>query len=389
MADYYQTLGLSRNASQDDIKKAYRKFALKYHPDKNAGDAQAEAKFKEVSEAYEVLSDTQKRQMYDQYGADALKNAGMGSGPGFSSMEEALRTFMGAFSGSASGGETIFDSFFGQSCGSESCYARQGVNKKAQITISFEEAAKGVEKEIIITNYVECASCHGGGARSSQDIKNCATCRGAGQLHQTRGFFSMSSTCPHCHGVGKVISVPCKECHGMGKTKKKQNVRVPIPAGIDDGMRLKMAGYGDAGEGGGPPGDLYVYIRVKSHDIFSREGDDLMIALPISLSEAALGCKKDLPCIFSKKPIRLTIPAGIQTGKILRVKGEGLRNVHGQGKGDFLINVQVETPINLSQKQEMLLKEFQQTENSRNSPKKGSFLKNVKAFCDNLSSQFK
>lgn len=381
MADYYQILGLSRNASQDEIKKAYRKFALKYHPDKNAGDAKAEAKFKEVSEAYEVLSDTQKRQVYDQYGSEALKGAGgMGGGSGFSSMEEALRTFMGAFSGSSSGGDTIFDSFFGQNFDSSASFVRQGVNKKAQIAISFEEAARGVEKEIIITNYVGCSKCRGSGARSSQDIKNCTTCHGTGQLQQTRGFFSMSSTCPHCHGAGKVISVPCDACHGIGKIKKKQHVKVPIPAGIDDGMRLKMAGYGDAGDGGGPPGDLYVYIRVKSHDIFSREGDDLIITLPISLSEGALGCKKDLPCILSKKPVRLTISPGIQTGKILRVKGEGLRNVHGQGKGDLLINVQVETPVNLSAQQKTLLKQFQQTESSNNSPQRKSFLEKMKVF---------
>jgi len=379
MADYYQVLGLSRNASQDEIKKAYRKLALKYHPDKNSGDAKAESKFKEVSEAYEVLSDTQKRQMYDQYGSEALKNTGMGGGPGFSSMEEALRTFMGAFSGGASGGETIFD-FFGQDLGRGRSRACQGVHKKAQISIGFEEAAKGVEKEIIITNYVECSTCHGNGARSPQDIKNCTVCQGMGQIHQTRGFFSMSSTCPHCHGSGKIISIPCSECHGMGKTKKKQHVKVPIPAGIDDGMRLKMSGYGDAGEGGGPPGDLYVYIRVKSHDIFTREGDDLIITLPISISEAALGCKKDLPCILSKKPVRLTIPSGIQTGKILRVKGEGLKNVHGQGKGDLLINVQVEIPVNLSAKQKELLEQFQKTETFHNSPKRKSFLQKIKVF---------
>lgn len=381
MTDYYQVLGIPREATQDEIKKAYRKLALKYHPDKNPDDSQAEAKFKDVSEAYEVLSDEKKRQMYDQYGSDALRGAGMGAGAGagFSSMEEALRTFMGAFGG-APGGDTIFDSFFGQDFGGGPQYSRQGVSKKAQISISFEEAANGVEKEIAITTYAECTKCKGNGARSPQDIKNCNTCHGSGHLHQTRGFFSMSSTCPHCHGSGKVIAVPCTECHGVGKVKKKQRVKVPIPAGIDDGMRLKMAGYGDAGEAGGPPGDLYVYIRVKPHEIFTREGDDLILSLPVSLTEAALGCKKDLPRLQSKKPVRLTIPEGTQTGKVLRIKGEGLKNVHGHGKGDLLINIQVETPVNLSQKQKALLEEFQESETAQNSPQRKSFLDKLKVF---------
>ena len=381
MTDYYQILGIPRDASQDEIKKAYRKLALKYHPDKNPGDAKAEAKFKDVSESYEVLSDEKKRQMYDQYGADALKGGGMG-GPGgaeFSSMEEALRTFMGAFGG-AGGGDTVFDSFFGQEFGGGAEYVRQGVSKKAQLSINFEDAAKGIEKEIAVTIYTQCSKCNGNGARSPQDIKSCGTCHGTGHLHQTRGFFSMSSTCPHCHGAGKVIAVPCSECHGVGKVKKKQRVKVPIPAGIDDGMRLKMSGYGDAGEGGGPPGDLYVYIRVKPHDIFKRDGDDLIVDLPISLTEAALGTKKDIPRLLSKKPVRLTIPTGTQPGKLLRVKGEGLKNVHGHGKGDLLIKIQVETPVNLSQKQKDLLEEFKKMESPDNSPQRKSFLDKIKVF---------
>jgi len=379
MTDYYKTLGLPKGASPDEIKKAYRKLAVKYHPDKNAGDEEAAAKFKEVSEAYGVLSDPNKRQMYDTYGSDALKGAGMGaSGAGFSSMEEALRTFMGAFGNASSSGNSFFDSFFGQNVHETARYAQQGVSKEAQLSIDFEDAAKGIEREIAITNYVQCSKCHGSGARSTQDIKNCSTCHGTGHLHQTRGFFSMSSTCPHCHGSGRVISSPCHECHGVGKIKQKQQIKVPIPAGIEDGMRLKMTGYGDAGDGGGPRGDLYVYIRVKSHDIFKREGDNLIINLPISLSEAALGCKKDLPRLLSTKPVRLTVPSGTQTGKVLRVKGEGLKNVHGHGRGDLLIHVQVETPVNLSSEQKVLLEQFQETESSHNSPQRKSFLDKIK-----------
>ncbi len=390
MTDYYEVLGLPREATQEELKKAYRKLALKYHPDKNADNPDAEKKFKEVSESYEVLSDEKKRQMYDQYGSDALKGAGgMGrnsSAAGFSSMEEALRTFMGAFGGGGGpsagpgGGNATFDSFFGQEFSESQEYARQGVSKKAQLSISFEDAAKGIEKEIAITTNIECGSCNGNGARSSQDIKTCTTCHGSGQLHQSRGFFSMSSSCPHCHGAGKMITAPCSECHGAGKMKKKQRVKVPIPAGIDDGMRLKMTGYGDAGEGGGPPGDLYVYIKVKSHNIFARDGDDVTLSLPISLTEAALGCKKDLPRLLSKKPVRLTIPSGTQTGKILRVKGEGMKNVHGHGKGDLLIHIYVETPVNLSSKQKAMLEQFQETEKRSNAPECNSFLEKVKVF---------
>lgn len=379
--DYYQTLNLSRSASQDEIKKAYRKLALKYHPDKNQGDAAAEAKFKEVSEAYEVLSDEKKRQLYDQYGADAVKQgaAGMGGGAQFSSMEEALRTFMGAFGGN---GDNIFDSFFGQGFGggSQGEYARQGASKKAQIAISFEEAAQGVDKEIALTNYVQCEKCDGSGARSNRDIQHCQTCQGAGQIHQTRGFFSMMANCPSCHGSGKVITHPCQACHGAGKTKKRSRVNVPIPAGVDDGMRLKLAGAGDAGERGGPPGDLYVYIRVKPHDIFKREDNNLLLHLPISFADAALGCKKELPRLLSKQSIRLTIPAGTQTGKVFRVKGEGIQNVHGYGKGDLFVETVIETPVNLSQKQKDLLADFQKTENEHNSPKKRSFLEKLKVF---------
>jgi molecular chaperone DnaJ len=385
MTDYYQTLGVSRNASPEEIKKAYRKLAVKYHPDKNPGDATSEKKFKEVSEAYEVLSDESKRRMYDQYGADAVKGAGMGApggSGGFASMEEALRTFMGAFGGGGGGGgDSVFENLFGQGFGgggSSPDMSRQGVSKKAQISISFEEAAEGVEKELVITKYMECDTCHGSGARSSKDIKTCSACHGSGYMHQTRGFFSMSSTCAHCHGSGKMISAPCQECQGQGKVKKKDRVKIPIPAGIDDGMRIKMTGHGDAGDHGGPPGDLYVYIGVKPHELFKREGDNLLLTLPITFTEGALGCKKELPRLLSKKPMRLTIPEGTQNGKVLRLKNEGLQNVHGRGKGDLLVYVQVETPVNLSSEQKKLLEEFQETESGDNSPKRKSFLDKLK-----------
>lgn len=385
MTDYYKLLGVEKSADQTAIKKAYRKLAVKYHPDKNQGDPEAEKKFKEISEAYEVLSDENKRHMYDQYGADAVQNGGMGGGPGdmggFSSMEDALKTFMGAFGGGGgSGGDSIFDSFFGGGGGHQSNMPRQGASKKVRLTVSFEEAAKGCNKELMITNYISCGKCNGSGAKSQSDIKTCPTCHGSGQVQQSRGFFTMASTCHSCHGAGKVITNPCSDCHGYGKKKEKQKVTVPIPAGVDSDMRLKLKGYGDSGDNGGPQGDLYVFIEVKPHDIFSRDGDNLTLSLPLSLSEAALGCKKDIPTLLSKSPTRLTIPAGTQHGKVLRVRGEGLSNVHGHGKGDLLIKIVVETPVNLSQKQKQLLKSFQELETEQNSPKKKSFFDKIKAF---------
>lgn len=382
MSDYYQTLGVEKNATAEEIKKAYRKMAIKFHPDKNPDDPSAEAKFKKVSEAYEVLSDDSKKRMYDQYGSDAFKAGGMGSAggaQGFSSMEEALRTFMGAFGGGGGGGGAdIFGSMFGGGSGGTG-YATQGASKKATITVSFEEAVRGVEKEIALSNFDNCDTCNGRGTKNPKDVKTCGTCGGHGQVQQTRGFFSMTSTCPHCHGSGKTITNPCSDCRGTGRAKKKQQIKIPIPAGVDSGMRLKMGGYGDVGEGGGPNGDLYVYINVKSHDVFERDGDDIILPLPIGITEATLGCKKEIPTIDSGSQ-RITIPQGTQSGKILRVKGQGFPNVHGQGKGDLLVHIQIETPVNLSGEQKKLLEEFAKLEGPHNSPKKKSFFEKLKVF---------
>lgn len=381
MADYYDTLGVSKSATPDEIKKAYRKQALKYHPDKNPGDKEAEDQFKKVSEAYEVLSDENKRHMYDQYGESAFQAGGMGGpggfggGAGFSSMEEALRTFMGAF-GSGGGGGSIFDSFFGfeQEGGAG---VHQGASKRMNLTISFEEAVKGVEKEVALNNYITCTQCDGSGAKDASSVKTCSTCGGRGSVQQNRGFFAMMSTCPHCRGEGKTITDKCTECRGAGRIKKRQKVQINIPPGVDTGMRLRMSGYGDAGEGGGPTGDLYVYITVKPHDFFKREGDDIIVDLPIGFAEAALGCKKELPTP-TKGSVRLTIPEGTQSGKVLRVRGEGMPNVHGQGKGDLLVHITVETPVSLSSKQKNILKEFGELEKENNSPRKKGFLDKLK-----------
>lgn len=385
MTDYYKVLGVEKNATTDEIKKAYRKLAIKYHPDKNPDDAEAEKTFKKVSEAYEVLSDENKRHMYDQFGADALKGGGPG-GPGgaggFSSMEDALRTFMGAFGGGhGGGGDSIFDSFFGGGFGGGGGHGGpiRGASKKATLTISFDDSVKGVEKEISINSYINCEPCGGSGAKNPGDLKVCSTCGGHGQVQQTRGFFSMTSTCPTCHGAGKTIANPCTSCHGTGRIKKKQKVKVPIPAGIDDGMRIKLAGYGDAGEGGGPPGDLFVYIQVKPHEMFERDGDDIFITVPISFADAALGCKKEIPTPLSGS-CRILIPEGTQSGKILRVKGEGIPNVHGRGTGDLLVRIALETPVNLSDEQKKLLEKFNALEGPQNSPNKKGFFEKLKSF---------
>jgi molecular chaperone DnaJ len=388
MKDFYSVLEISKDAGPEEIKKAYRKKALAYHPDRNQGDPKAEAKFKEVSEAYEVLSDENKRRVYDQYGEDGLKGFGGGGHPGgaphgFGSMEEALRTFMGAFGGSmgggGGGGESIFESFFGGGFDNGAGAARKGASKKTTIRISFEEAMAGCEKEIALINHVECETCSGSGARSHNGIQTCPTCHGKGQVFQSRGFFSMSSSCPSCHGEGQVITDPCRECQGAGRVKAKRKVKVRIPAGVDSGMRLKMTGYGDAGDAGGPAGDLFVYIEVEASEDFQREGDDIYIDLPLTFAEAALGCKKEIPTPLSEV-CKLAIPEGTQSGKILRVKGKGFPNVHGQGTGDLLARIIVETPVKLTDKQKELLRAFEKTETPQNHPTRKSFLERVKVF---------
>ncbi|MBN2479426.1 MAG: molecular chaperone DnaJ [Parachlamydiales bacterium] len=381
MQDYYEILDIPKSATAEEIKKAYRKKALKYHPDKNPGDKTAEAKFKKISEAYEVLSNENKRSVYDQYGEEGLKGAGPGGmGGGFSSMEEALRTFMGAFgSMGGGGGESIFDSFFGFDTSSDERVLRQGASKKINLTITFEEAITGTDKEVMISNYTICPKCSGTGAKSKKDIKTCPTCSGSGQLYQTRGFFSMSTTCSSCNGEGQVITNPCEDCHGMGRIKKKQKVKIHIPAGIDSNMRLKMKGYGDAGDFGAPAGDLFVFITVSSHDTFERQGDDIYLHLPLTFSEASLGCKKEIPTPAGKS-YHINIPEGTQNGKTFRIRSLGFPNIHGSGTGDLLVNVAVETPINLTSNQKELLQSFQQTETELNHPRKKTFFDKVKSF---------
>jgi len=379
MADYYQILGISRGASPEEIKKAYRKKALEFHPDRNPDDAEAEKRFKEVSEAYEVLSDEQKREIYDRYGEDGLRGAGVGggAGPGFASMDEALRTFMGAFGGGGGGFDSIFGSFFGgepEMTGGMT----QGASKRVVLDLTFEEAAQGVEREMLVAALGSCSRCHGSGSSKPDGVQTCGQCGGSGQVVQSRGFFSMATPCPACRGRGRKITDPCTACKGRGLLKEKQKVSVRVPAGVDDGMRLRMAGRGDAGEGGGPPGDLYVDIRLREHAIFERDGDDLMLDLPLGFADAGLGCKKELPTLHGN--CRITIPEGTQHGKLFRVRGEGFPNVHGRGKGDLIVRAIVETPTRLDKSQKELLRQFGESESERNHPSKKSFLEKLKTF---------
>lgn len=374
MKDYYATLGVSKDASADELKKAYRKKALEFHPDRNPGNPKAEAQFKAVSEAYEILSDENQRRVYDQYGEEGLKGSAQGGGfpGGFSSMDEALRTFMGAFGGAQG---DIFESFFGGA--SEESGVQRGASKQVKLTIRFEDAARGLNKEITLMNRVPCKSCEGKGTKSKNGIKTCATCQGRGQVVQSRGFFSMSTTCPQCHGAGKVIVDPCKACGGEGRVKEKQTITVRIPAGVDTGMTMKMGGHGEAGVAGGPPGDLFIAITVEPHDTFQRQGDNILIELPVSIIEASLGCRKEVPTPLGES-VRIQIPEGTQSGKVFRVSGKGMPNVHGHGHGDLLVKVIVETPVRLSEKQKELLETFQKLETPQNNPHQKSFFEKLK-----------
>ncbi len=381
MSDYYELLEVSKDASAAEIKKAYRKKALQFHPDKNQGNPNAEKQFKGISEAYEVLSDENKRRLYDRYGKEGVQH-GAGGHPGgahHASMDEALRTFMNAFGGGGGGGEAIFESFFGGGGQNQRSQARQqGASKRVNITVSFVEAAKGTEKELAITNYVTCSTCNGKGAASSSGIRRCDKCKGQGQVYEQRGFFSMSMNCPKCNGEGQVITDPCTKCNGHGVSKDKQHVKVTIPPGVDSGMRLRMSGYGDAGPNGGPPGDLYVFITVQDHEVFQREGNDIILDLPISFTEAALGCKKEVPSLFNHT-CRITIPSGTQNGKVFRVRNEGFPNVHSSTKGDLLVRIFIETPTNLSTEQQELLEKFATMERPANLPQRKSFLDKIKS----------
>jgi molecular chaperone DnaJ len=351
--DYYETLGVPKNAAEDEIKKAYRKLAMKHHPDRNQGDSSkvAEEKFKEAKEAYEMLSDAQKRAAYDQYGhagVDPNMRGGPGGGDGFNGR------FAEAFG-------DIFGDMFGQqrgrSGGGRQVYRGSDLSYAMEITL--EEAARGKDAQIRIPSWETCTVCSGLGAKPGTQAKTCSTCHGSGAVQMRQGFFSVQQTCPHCQGKGKIIPDPCTSCHGQGKAKRQKTLEVKIPAGIDGGMRIRSAGNGEPGTNGGPPGDLYIEIRLKEHDIFQRDGDDLHCAMPISIVTAALGGEIDVPTLEGKAAI--DIPEGTQTGKQFRLRGKGIKGVRASYPGDLYCHITVETPVKLSEHQRKLLKELDES----------------------------
>jgi molecular chaperone DnaJ len=357
--DYYDVLGVPKNASDDEIKKAYRKLAMKYHPDRNQGDAgkDAEAKFKEAKEAYEMLSAAEKRAAYDQYGHAGVdpNMRGPGGGPeGFGGFAEAFGDIFGDIFGQNQGGRP------GAGAGARS--GRQvfrGSDLSYAMEVTLEEAAAGKEAQIRIPTWDSCDTCHGSGAKPGTQAKPCNTCHGAGVVQMRQGFFSVQQTCPHCRGAGKIIPEPCGTCHGQGKVKKQKTLEVKIPAGIDDGMRIRSAGNGEPGTNGGPPGDLYIEIRLKKHEIFERDGDDLHCVVPISITRAALGGEIEVPTLAGKAAI--DIPEGTQGGKQFRLRGKGIKGVRSSYPGDLYCHISVETPVKLSEHQRKLLKELDES----------------------------
>ena len=351
--DYYDVLGVPKNASEEEIKKAYRKHAMKHHPDRNQGDASkvAEEKFKESKEAYEMLSDAQKRAAYDQYGHAGVDPNMRGGGPG----GEGFGGFAEAFG-------DIFGDMFGQQRGKAGGGGRQvyrGGDLSYAMEITLEEAANGKDAQIRIPSWEACEPCKGSGAKPGTSAKTCGTCAGQGQVQMRQGFFSVQQTCPTCRGAGKIIADPCAPCSGQGKIKKQKTLEVKIPAGIDGGMRIRSTGNGEPGTNGGPPGDLYIEIRLKKHDIFERDGDDIHCSVPISIITASLGGEIDVPTLAGKAAI--DIPEGTQTGKQFRLRGKGIKGVRASYPGDLYCHITVETPVKLTEHQRKLLKELDES----------------------------
>jgi molecular chaperone DnaJ len=378
--DYYEVLGIDRQASADDIKKAYRKLAVKYHPDKNPGDQAAEEKFKELTEAYEVLSDGEKRSRYDQFGHKAFGAGagGFGGGGGFGGvdLEEALRTFMGAFGG---GGGSIFDDFFGgggRTGGAES--SNRGADLRFDLEIDFEEAAFGSERSVTLPINVACEDCGGTGASKNSKQEVCSRCQGKGMLVSSTGFFQMRQTCPHCGGTGRVISNPCATCHGAGRVKERKTLNLKIPPGVETGSRLRLAGKGEGGVRGGPAGDLYVVIHVREHELFKRQDEDIFCDFAISIDVAAMGGEVEIPTIhgFAK----LKIPPGTESGAVFRLRGKGLATPHHVGTGDQHVRIRVETPKKLSRAMKDLLLSFREASGEASYPDRKRLRKMAEEF---------
>ncbi|GAA5074499.1 molecular chaperone DnaJ [Lysobacter panacisoli] len=369
--DYYEALGVARDASDEDLKKAYRRCAMKYHPDRNPGDAAAEASFKECKEAYEVLSDANRRRAYDQHGHAAFEHGmGGGGGQGYADMGD------------------IFGDIFGNIFGGGAARGpRRGADIGYVMELSLEEAVGGTDKTIEIPTLDECTTCDGSGSADGK-LETCETCHGRGQVRFQRGIFSMQQACPHCGGRGKTIPNPCADCNGQGRVERTKTLQVKIPAGVDNGDRIRLAGEGEAGPAGSPPGDLYVDVRVREHDIFQRDGDDLHCEVPIRISQAALGDSIRVPTLGGEAELR--IPAETQTGRLFRLRDLGVKSVRSRKPGDLYCRVVVETPVNLTNEQRELLEKFEATfvgDNARrHSPRSSTFMDGVKGFWDRMTS---
>lgn len=347
--DYYEILGVAKTASDEELKKNYRKIAMQCHPDKNPGDKQAEERFKEAAEAYEVLTDKQKREIYDHYGHAGLSNTGF---QGFSGFDDIFSNFGDIF-------EDVFG--FGQTRGRGRTRhtARAGADLRYDLKISFLDAAFGLTTTVDLEKLHTCHACQGTGAEPGTSPTTCPTCHGRGQVLQSSGFFTISSTCPHCHGHGKFIAKPCNHCRGTGKEKQRKTVELKIPAGVETGSRMRLRGEGEAGDRNGPNGDLYVFLQVEDHDFFVRSDDDIVCRVPISFVQAALGATIEIPTLKEKETEKIKIPRGTQTGRMFRLKGKGIPHLQGYGRGDQIIEVFVQIPTELTRKQEELLREFE------------------------------
>lgn len=375
--DLYEVLGVSRDASERDIKKAYKRLAMKFHPDRNQGDDSAADKFKEVKVAYEVLTDPQKRAAYDQYGHAAFEQGGMGGGGGFGGAGADFSDIFG----------DVFGDIFGGGRRGGQQRAQRGADLRYNMELSLEEAVRGVNKEIKVPTYVGCEPCGGSGAKPGSSPETCGTCHGVGQVQMRQGFFAVQQTCPTCHGRGKIIKDPCNSCHGQGRVQETKTLSVKIPAGVDTGDRIRLTGEGEAGEFGAPAGDLYVQVHVREHHIFTRDGNNLYCEVPVSFTMAALGGEVEVPTLDGR--VSLKVPTETQTGRMFRMRGKGVKSVRGGGVGDLICKLVVETPVNLSSRQKELLKELEDTfEGSANKhkPKSEGFFDGVKKFFDDLTS---
>lgn len=370
--DYYEILSVGKDVDAKELKRAYRKLAMKYHPDRNPDDAEAEAKFKEATEAYEILSDADKRAAYDRYGHAGVDSNSMGGG-GYSSAGGA--NFSDIFG-------DVFGDIFGGGGGGRGGPQR-GSDLRYTMELSLEEAVRGVEKKVRIPTLVNCETCNGSGAKPGTSPKTCGTCNGAGQVRMQQGFFSVQQTCPSCRGQGTVIEDPCNSCHGRGVKEETKTLSVKIPPGVDTGDRIRLSGEGEAGAMGGPAGDLYVQVSVREHSLFHRDGRNLYCDVPISIVDAALGGELEVPTLDGR--VKLKIPAETQSGKLFRLRGKGVTPVRGGAPGDLMCRVQVETPVSLTEHQKDLLRQFQEsTTGDKHSPQKKSWFEGVKRFFEEI-----